>query len=151
MHDPKLFATRFPGETWQAWTAFLAALFGLPLTDDQLDVYRACTGRSAPPEGGFDEAFVVAGRRSGKSSILAMIAVFLAAFEDWRQRLAPGERGVVMIVAADRKQARVIFRYAEALVDGVPMLANMVMRRTSENGGDKLVHGSGGISQPRAE
>ena len=80
-----------------------------------------------------------------------MIAVFLAAFEDWRQRLAPGERGVVMIVAADRKQARVIFRYAEALVDGVPMLANMVTRRTSENGGDKLVHGSGGISQPRAE
>ena len=133
MHDPKLFATRFPGETWQAWTAFLAALFGLPLTDDQLDVYRACTGRSAPPEGGFDEAFVVAGRRSGKSSILAMIAVFLAAFEDWRQRLAPGERGVVMIVAADRKQARVIFRYAEALVDGVPMLANMVTRRTSES------------------
>ena len=23
--------------------------------------------------------------------------------------------------------------------------------RTAENGGDKLVHGSGGISQPRAE
>ena len=27
---------------------------------------------------------------------------------------------------------------------------NMVLR-LSENGGDKLVHGSGGISQPRAE
>ena len=44
--------------------------------------------------------------RPAKSFVLATIAVFLACFRDWRPHLGPGERGTVMVIAADRRQAR---------------------------------------------
>jgi alkylhydroperoxidase family enzyme len=34
--------------------------------------------------------------------MLALIAVFLAAFVDWSSHLNRGERGVVLVVAADK-------------------------------------------------
>jgi phage terminase large subunit-like protein len=46
--------------------------------------------------------------------------------------LAPGERGTLMVIAADRRQARVVFRYVEGLLDEVPMLAALVQSRTRE-------------------
>jgi hypothetical protein len=46
--------------------------------------------------------------------MLALIAVFLAAFVDWSSHLNRGERGVVLVVAADKKQARLIFRFIRA-------------------------------------
>ena len=71
----------------------------------------------------------VVGRRGGKSLILALIAVFLACFIDWLPYLAPGERGTVMVIAADRRQARVIYRYAVALLREVPMLKALMVAR----------------------
>jgi hypothetical protein len=39
---------------------------------------------------------------------MALVAVFLSAFRgDYRRHLAPGERATVIVIAADRKQARV--------------------------------------------
>ena len=38
--DPQLFAPLFAGPSWRPWKAFLAALFGLPLSNDQLALYR---------------------------------------------------------------------------------------------------------------
>jgi hypothetical protein len=37
--DPKVFAPFFRGPSWDAWRAFFAVLFGLPLTDEQLAIY----------------------------------------------------------------------------------------------------------------
>ncbi len=53
-------------------------------------------------------------------------------FRDWKPYLAPGERGTVMVIATDRRQARVIMRYAEALLEGVPMLARLITRKTAD-------------------
>ncbi len=100
--DPKLFGPHFRGSSWSAWYAFLAAMFGLGLSDAEAEVFRACTGRAAAPSGGFSEAWLVCGRRAGKSFILAVIAVFLACFHDYRRYLGPGERGTVMVIATDR-------------------------------------------------
>jgi hypothetical protein len=55
--------------------------------------------------------------------MLALVAVFLACFRDWQRYLAPGERATIMVIATDRRQARVIFRYIRALLTMVPMLA----------------------------
>ena len=44
----------------------------------------------------------------------------------------PGERGTVMVIAADKKQARVIYRFAAALLREVPMLKAMISRDTAE-------------------
>ena len=81
--------------------------------------------------GGYLEAWLVCGRRAGKSLMLALIAVFLACFGVWAPYLTPGERGVVLIVAADKKQATVIFKYISAFLLKVPMLAAMIERETA--------------------
>jgi hypothetical protein len=131
--DDKLFAHWFRDRaTWNAWLALLAALFGLPLTDEQLAIYRECTGRGSPPTEPASEAWLICGRRAGKSFVLALIAVYLAAFHDYRRYLSPGERGTVLVIATDRKQARTIFRYIRALLTQVPMLAKLITREDRE-------------------
>lgn len=119
-------------ESWQGWLTFLSALFALPMTDDQLAFYRQCTGRTDAPIIAAREAWLICGRRAGKSFILALVAVWLACFHDFRSFLAPGERGTILIIAADRKQARVILRYVYALLKEVPMLARLVAAERAE-------------------
>jgi hypothetical protein len=133
IEDPKVFGPHFRGSTWRVWRVFLAALFGLPLTSEQLVLYQQHTGRTAPPTAPAGEAWLCIGRRGGKSFILAVIAVFLACFKDWRPFLGPGEIGTVMIVAADRRQARVIMRYVSGLLKAVPMLARKIENTTRES------------------
>lgn len=134
IHDPQLFASWFEDDwqSWQPWLAFLCALFALPMDADQLGIYRECTSRNDAPSDIAREAWLVCGRRAGKSFILALVAVFLAAFFDYRPYLAPGERGTILVIAADRKQSRVILRYIAALLKGVPMLAQLITRETAE-------------------
>jgi hypothetical protein len=117
--------------TWQAWRAFLCALFGLPMTDAEVSIFRQCTDWSSPPGRPFTEAWLVCGRRAGKSFTLAMVAVFLACFREWRPHLAPGERATLMIIATDRKQARVIFRFVKGLLS-IPMLSKLIARESAQ-------------------
>src|SRR5215472_11991103 len=140
--NPQLFAPWFrKRETWFAWRVFLAALFGLPIGDGDRDLLQRCTGLDAPPPGGVTEAWLVCGRRAGKSFILALVAVYLAVFREWSEYLAPGERGTVKVIACDRKQARVIHRYCRALLTKVPAIAGLVDRD-----GDEEIDLSNGIT-----
>jgi hypothetical protein len=134
MDDPQVFGAHFrDANTWGSWRAFLAALFGISLADDsQRRLFAQCTGRDQATGAGYREAWLVCGRRSGKSFTLSMIAVFLAAFHDWRPHLGPGEHATVMVIAADRKQARVIMRYVVGLLQSVPMLAHIIESETRE-------------------
>ena len=52
LDDPKVFAPFFRGSSWQVWRVFLAALFGLPLTSEQL----AALYQTHRPHDGADEA-----------------------------------------------------------------------------------------------
>jgi hypothetical protein len=54
--------------TWAAWRAFLAALFALNMSDAEAEIYRTCTGRAALPTTPHREAWLVCGRRAGKSN-----------------------------------------------------------------------------------
>jgi hypothetical protein len=134
MADKNLFAPWFHRDpsSWDAWRAFLAVLFALPMTTGQLATFQRHTGRTTPPAEQVREAWLVCGRRSGKSFMLALCAVYLACFHDYRRFLQPGERGVIMIIARDRRQARTIFNYIRALLHEVPMLARMVERDTAD-------------------
>jgi hypothetical protein len=133
INDKRVFGTHFRGQTWRAWFAFLAALFALPLTDEQLALYQAHTGRQTPPTTPCLEAWLVCGRRAGKSFMLALVAVFLAVFKDWRGYLGPGEQATIMVVAADRRQARTIMRFALGLLQAVPMLKRQITATTKES------------------
>jgi hypothetical protein len=133
LRDSNLFARFFRGASWGPWKAFLAALSadaGAPEAD--LELYRQLTGRDAWPAAAFTEAVLIVGRRGGKSRILALIAVFLACFRDYGPYLAPGEVATVAILAADRSQARVIFRFVLGLIEATPLLAPLILRRDAE-------------------
>ena len=127
MADPNIWQPWFRNaDNWTGWRAFLKALFGLPLSAAELALFTQCTGLAAPPEGGLTEAWLVVGRRGGKSLILALVAVYLAIFRDWSAYLQPGETGFIKILAVDRKQALVIMRYARALIVEVKLLRSLL-------------------------
>jgi hypothetical protein len=129
--DPDLFGPWFKGPSWAPWFTFLRAMFALPLDEAGLALFQQCTGRSAPSPGGYLESSLIIGRRGGKSLILALIATYLGAFFNWRPYLTGGERGTIVIIAADRRQATVIFKYLRAFL-GVPLLKGMIVRETAD-------------------
>jgi phage terminase large subunit-like protein len=132
LDDPRLFAPFFRGPTWDAWRAFLAVLFALPVDDAQRTLYATCTGRTALPTEPFKEAELVVGRRGGKSRILALLGTYLATFRDYTAYLAPGEVATVSVIAADRRQARTIMRYVTGLFRAVDLLRPMVIGTPSD-------------------
>jgi hypothetical protein len=103
------------------------------MTKEQLALYQQHTGRTLPPSQPLHEGWLICGRRAGKSFILACIAVFLAAFKDWRSHLGPGELGTVMVIAADRRQARVVMRYVKGLLTATPLLRQLIVGATRES------------------
>ena len=80
----------------------------------------------------FTEGWLICGRRAGKSFILAVVAVYLGCFRSYAEHLGPGERATIMVIATDRRQARVIFRYMRALITLTPLLKTMVERETAD-------------------
>jgi hypothetical protein len=132
IHDANIFKPFFKGTSWVRWFVFLKALFAIPMDDAELAIYREHTRRQTPPTTPSREAWLVIGRRGGKSFVLALIAVFLATFRDWRPFLGPGEQATIMIIAADRRQARVILRYVVGLLNETPMLAKTIEAQTKE-------------------
>ncbi len=145
MTDAALFASRFPRATFAAWRALIAVAWGLAsqLDAESRALVERCTGRTQLPSSQVRELWLVVGRRGGKSLISALLAVFVACFKTYR--LAPGERGVVMVIAADRRQARVVKRYISGLLRSVAMLDALIVRETKEsvqlsNGIDIEIH-----------
>lgn len=133
LDDSKLFAPFFKNRaSWLRWRAFLAALFGLPMTDEEQAIYRHHTQRETLPTEQAREAWVVVGRRGGKSRVAALAGTFLATFRDYREYLAPGEVGTIPVISCDRKQSRTVMRYISAFFEHVPMLRRMVIRKTTE-------------------
>ena len=135
LRDPALFASSFPLPTWRPWLCCGAALFGLTdqLTEPEQAFARECLGGRPLPTTPVAEAWLIIGRRGGKSRFAAVLAIFLACFRDYRSILAPGERGVVMIIAADRRRAGVVHRYVSALLHAVPMLEALIANETKES------------------
>ena len=127
-----IFTAWFRGESWEAWKAFLAGLFGLPMSDAQAEIFRRHTGRASLPTEPAREGWLVVGRRGGKSLVAALVAVFLACFRDYSAHLGPGERATIMVLAADRRQARTIMRYVSGFFDAVGVLRALVANQTKE-------------------
>jgi len=128
--DPAIFGAWFKDrETWGSWFAFLRVMFGLQLSNAELAVFKKFTGREAPAPAGYLDATLVIGRRGGKSLIMAVIAAYLACFFDWSPFLTGGERAVIIIVSADRRQSAVLLRYLKGMLD-IPLLAGLVDRET---------------------
>ena len=132
--DPNVFAGAFrEKESWKPWRAFLAALFGLGMDQEGEAIYRHCAARQNLPVQPFNEAWLVCGRRGGKSQMMALIAVYLAIFRDYRPYLSAGERVIVFVVAADKKQAKVVLRYVQGLLHHAPALERLIEAEREES------------------
>jgi len=113
---------------------FLKALFGLDIQDSEdLKLLRDCTDLPMAPKERIKECSAICGRRSGKSFISAVIAVFLACFKNWGPYLSPGERGWIFIVAVDKQQAGIIRRYIGGLLRGSAILQKQIEKETIES------------------
>jgi Terminase large subunit, ATPase domain len=134
--NPKLFGSlpRFKNlATWTSWLVVLKAIFGLPMTAADVAIFIRHTGRITPPEGGSKETYLVIGRRGGKSFISALITCFIACFLDFKPFITVGETLVVMCLARDKEQARIVFRYVKAILNHVSALRSMIVdQRTDE-------------------
>jgi len=111
-------------DTWRTWLVVLKAAFGRPLDEAELEVFRTVAGDRAPPDHRMRELWAIAGRRSGKSRMAAAVAVYLALFQ--KHKLAPGEKGVALVLAASVDQARTVFGYVRGFLEASPALAREV-------------------------
>lgn len=142
--DPNLFGEFFGKDlrTWQSWNTALRCLYGLPIKSDAGQrLVTECTGRSAAklPNGGFDTALFLTGRRSGKSRIAAAVGAFEAAIADHERKLAKGERGVVPIISPSRYQSRIVKDYLRNIFE-TPLLRQQLVRETATS--FELVNGT---------
>lgn len=132
--DEHLFRPLFKDlSTWASWMVIFKSLFALPMTDDEQVCFTKLSGRVDPPTQPVEEAWIIAGRRGGKSRMAALIGVYLSCFKDYSPYLSAGERIKIIVLAVDRAQAGVIFRYAVGFLDQVPMLRAMVERETADS------------------
>jgi hypothetical protein len=131
MEADEFFGRHFRGPSWISWKAFLRALFGLPMSEAELEIFRRHTDRVTPPSRPFGEAVLPIGRRGGKTKMMAFIAVFLAFFKDYGEYLSPGERGAVHLISQTRDQARIIFWYIKGLINDCPPLRQEVVSMKS--------------------
>lgn len=118
--------------TWAGWLVWLKAAFALPMNDEELAIYRQCTGRNAAPEKEPSETYTIVGRRGGKSLVSALTAVFVACFRQYRQYLNAGEQAVVLVLARDRDQAKIVFRYIKGILSAVSPLAQMIVNEKAD-------------------
>jgi hypothetical protein len=95
-----------------AQRTLLKTMYGVPLTDEQIEVWAECTRRT-PEEyqpRTYYEVTVIAGARSGKDSrIAAPIALYEALFTPYT--IDKGEVGVIPLVAQDQKATKIAFGY----------------------------------------
>jgi hypothetical protein len=117
---------------WQAWRSLLLAAMGEPLNSDELDAFTRFTGRTTPPSQRIDELWCCVGRRGGKSRAMAVLAIYLAGLCDYKEKLSPGEVGTVLLIAPDKKQAKVLLDYAEGTLEATPILKQLILSRTAE-------------------
>jgi hypothetical protein len=92
------------------WLSVLKASFGSKLTVDELVTFKSVAGDRDPPGRQVRELWAIIGRRGGKSRIAAAIASYIAVCIDHKGKLAAGEQGVGLVLAASMSQAAVVLK-----------------------------------------
>jgi hypothetical protein len=113
--DPGYFGTLLSGDSWRAWRVLLIAIVGEELTDEERPIFKILTDRDSEPLEPVEEFWAVIGRRGGKTRSMAVLAAYLAACVDHRESPAPGERGVIPLLAASVQQAASAFAFVEGI------------------------------------
>jgi hypothetical protein len=131
VRDAKLFGAGLgDGASWQTWLTVLKASFGGSLDQSDLETFAKVAGGRAPPSRRVRELWAICGRRSGKSRMAALVSGFVATCTD-RGKLAPGERPMVLTLAATRDQAQVVHGYMLGFLEASPILRKEIADTTA--------------------
>ena len=129
LDDPALLGNILRGKSWNAWRTLLIAAMGGALTTDERVIFQQLTGRDHEPLQRVEELVGVIGRRGGKSRAISALATYIAGLCH-HPSLVPGERGIVLCVAPDQEQAKIVLDYVEANFRSSPILRQLVEART---------------------
>jgi hypothetical protein len=129
--DPNLLGAALgnPG-TWANWLCVLRAAFAVPMTESDIARFAEIAGGRHPPAHRVRELWAVVGRRSGKTRMAAAVCVHIGAIE--QHKLAPGEIGFVLLLAASKSQAQVAFGYVRGFLESSPILAQQIESVSTE-------------------
>jgi len=110
----------------------LKAVYGLPLAESELEIFRQTTGLQEYLPGEWEEASFILGRRSGKSDKIASnIALYEACIR--KHNFSKGEIGVLMLVSSElRRQSRILYSYILHKLQASPFLNNLIASVTAE-------------------
>jgi hypothetical protein len=134
LSDPALLGNVLVGESWATWRSLLLASMGERLTAGEMAVFQRVTGgRTLVPPSRVEEAAFVVGRRGGKDRAASVLACYLAALVDWSPVLAKGERGLVLCIGPDQRQAKIQRDYIEGAFEASPVMASMISNRTADS------------------
>jgi hypothetical protein len=128
--DPELFGKTFEAASFWTWRVVAKLIDGLPLDEGrEVELFEQCTGRTQLPGGPVHRIVNLTGRRGGKDRFLSAVAVWRGALCcDWRKYMSAGESAVVLLLGADKKQAAILRRYCEGLLQQ-PRLRREILRQ----------------------
>jgi hypothetical protein len=106
--------------------AFLKSVYGLPLTDEEFQIYRRGTGREKYVPREQREVTLQGGRRGGKTGKLGAPIALYEAFRD--HRIPRGERGYVMLIAPTIAQAMIAFQFILNDILNSPILSSKIAK-----------------------
>jgi hypothetical protein len=135
IQSPLIFRSYFPDlGTWRNWLTFSKLLTGRTDFDaSERRLIRECAGLVVLPMVPIRECYIIAGRRSGKSTWTSLLACFYSVFGGWQRYLKRGETARIFIVATNIAQGQIVKKYLDAFFSLTPTLKGMVKRTLADS------------------
>lgn len=132
LSDRELLGDVIAGDSWARWRVSLIAANGEELTEDERVLFREISGREREPGERVEQFVAVVGRRGGKDRAMSVAGAYFGGLCSYDDVLVPGERGLLLVLAENTKQAGVAFGYLKGIFERVPKLKRMVVAVTAD-------------------
>jgi hypothetical protein len=138
--DKRLLRPWFSGPSWDMWRAVLKAVYALPMSKREIELFRSVAGRDPPKKPARGMVYL----RSPPTRIPWPADGHPCGDHGHCRDAAAGEMATVLCLAWDRALAQIILRYIRGYFARAPMLKQLVTRQTQDglelsNGVDNIV------------
>lgn len=128
--DPRLLGLVFNKPSYRPMLAVLKAALAEPLSSEEREIFARLCGDRPLPLSPVAEAVINAGRGAGKTQGGGLGVIYFSTCRRWPT--SPGQVPVALLLAADREQASVAYRYTLGLLESSPVLANEIAAVTQQ-------------------